>query len=96
MSAQEAADIETPLFQQSIIENEINTQELLDEPDKHVEHGFIEFGDKLIEAQTAPLDRYFIDCNGYSYLYVAAKLWCEETGSILYDVNFGDGGLFLD
>ncbi|CAG8751113.1 28035_t:CDS:2, partial [Racocetra persica] len=84
MSAQEAADIETPLFQQSIIENEINTQELLDEPDKHVEHGFIEFGDKLVEAQ--------VDTGEAASSFSWKKLWSYTGPGFLMSVAYLDPG----
>ncbi|CAG8509119.1 5015_t:CDS:2 [Cetraspora pellucida] len=84
MPAQEAPDVETPLFQQSIIENETSTQELLDEPDKNVAHEFIEFGDKLIEAQ--------VDTGETASKFSWKKLWKYTGPGFLMSIAYLDPG----
>ncbi|CAG8623026.1 12009_t:CDS:2 [Cetraspora pellucida] len=84
MPAQEAPDVETPLFQQPIIENETNTQELLDESDKNVAHEFIEFGDKLVEAQ--------VDTGETTSSFSWKKLWKYTGPGFLMSIAYLDPG----
>ncbi|CAG8537023.1 4684_t:CDS:2 [Dentiscutata erythropus] len=83
MPSQEVADVETPLFQRPIIENAISTEELLDEPNKNV-HEFIEFGDKIAEAQ--------VDTGEVVSSFSWKKLWKYTGPGFLMSIAYLDPG----